>query len=80
MEEEKLFFFEKKIVSTQNPYNFAIGPNRFCFYVFSLYSFLTYITNTQQEGGFGATESMTRALISDESRTAAHPMGPVQLG
>lgn len=34
----------------------------------------------QQEGGLNTTtESMTRALITDEVRTG-HSMGPVQLG
>lgn len=33
----------------------------------------------QQEGGMHTTESMTRALITDESRTGK-AMGPVQLG
>lgn len=39
----------------------------------------TQVFFDEQEGGLGATESMTRALISDESR-AGNAMGPVQLG
>ncbi|XP_037026437.1 V-type proton ATPase 116 kDa subunit a1 isoform X3 [Bradysia coprophila] len=40
----------------------------------------TQVFFDEQEGGLGATESMTRALISDESIRAGNAMGPVQLG
>ncbi|XP_062559206.1 V-type proton ATPase 116 kDa subunit a 1-like isoform X4 [Armigeres subalbatus] len=40
----------------------------------------TQVFFDEQEGGMHTTESMTRALITDESRTAGKTMGPVQLG
>ncbi|EAT44941.1 AAEL003743-PA [Aedes aegypti] len=40
----------------------------------------TQVFFDEQEGGMHTTESMTRALITDESRTGGKTMGPVQLG
>lgn len=41
---------------------------------------LGYLRSMQQEGGLSnTTESMTRALITDESRSG-NQLGPVQLG